>query len=413
VPQIVVAHAGAVCQSELLAGNVVFVTIDEGPESAGCSREPAGENAGLNSWCMRLPCGIAKIVRHRPLDTRESQDGFRIIRVHPIPEPPKIFQDGVTRAVKEGVLQAIGLVPCKAVGNIHGVAWLQPSCFVHHWHEGVLLPFPGDPIVPANVSPGERLIARFELRFERERVAGGVGREPEFCGNALECVEIDAIRSNVRQKLRDRNPRKCTFLACALVPDEDWEEHSHASTVELLDHLAKRWDAAGQVAQEVELAAIVHPQIGIDMPDEDRVYGSDAALGLGQESVNRVFTFLGIVEAAVPNQQLHLGEDMLSPLQLWTVVLRAVVAKANAAVVSPRFEPVEPGGSISRLLRPGKKDFARRGHIRQIHNAGCGDEGVARLPLVRERQAGQEENQSAGEQDAATKTDTVHGCSNQ
>ena len=121
--------------------------------------------------------------------------------------------------------------------------------------------------------------------------------------------------------------------------------------MELLNDLAKRRDAARQVAQEIELIAIVHPEIGIDVPDEDRIYGADAALRLSQESVNRVFAFLRIVKAAVPNEQLHLREDMLSPLQLWAIELRAVVAKANVAVVSPCLEPLQPCGSVRRLLR--------------------------------------------------------------
>jgi hypothetical protein len=46
--------------------------------------------------------------------------------------------------------------------------------------------------------------------------------------------------------------------------------------VKLLDHLAKRGNAAGQIPEKIELVAVVDSEVGINGPDQD---GVDRAVG--------------------------------------------------------------------------------------------------------------------------------------
>ncbi len=83
--------------------------------------------------------------------------------------------------------------------------------------------------------------------------------------------------------------------------------------MKFVDHLAKRGNAARQIAQQIELVAVVHAKIGIDMPDQDSIDGANAALGVGQKAVDGIFAGLRIVKRPVPDEQLHLRKNMLSP----------------------------------------------------------------------------------------------------
>src|SRR5436309_15899641 len=113
---------------------------------------------------------------------------------HAVPEAPEIFERGVTLSVKEGVLQAVGLVASKAIGDIHHMPRLEPFTLAHHRHKGIFLAFPGHPIVPTNLGPGERFITNIKLRLECPAIARAVITQPALNGNALERDKVDPSR---------------------------------------------------------------------------------------------------------------------------------------------------------------------------------------------------------------------------
>jgi hypothetical protein len=60
-------------------------------------------------------------------------------------------------------------------------------------------------------------------------------------------------------------------------PSQSREEDAHAAGVEFVDYVANAGDAAGQVANHVELVAVVYSKIGIEPPDENGVDGAEAS----------------------------------------------------------------------------------------------------------------------------------------
>src|SRR5438094_511804 len=198
---------------------------------------------------MRLPSGTAQILGHGPLDSGHAEDSFCVMRGHAIPEAPEIFEGGVTLSVKEGVLQAVGLVASKAIGDIHHMPRLEPFTLAHHRHKGIFLSFPGHPIVPTNVGPGERFITNIKLRLECEGMTRGVRSQSELNGNALKRIKVDPIRIDIFKELRKSNPSRPSLFSRACVPRNEWEENLDSVPVKLLNHLTNRGNAAREIAQ--------------------------------------------------------------------------------------------------------------------------------------------------------------------
>src|SRR5579885_282038 len=105
--------------------------------------------------------------------------------------------------------------------------------------------------------------------------------------------------------------------------------------MELLDHLAQAGNSAGQVAQEIKLIAIVNAEVGIDMPDQNGVNRADTAFGVGEKAIDGVLALFRIVEAAIPDKQLHLRKDMLRPFEVRALVLGRVEAEESSLTISP------------------------------------------------------------------------------
>ena len=76
--------------------------------------------------------------------------------------------------------------------------------------------------------------------------------------------------------------------------------------VKLLDHGTHSRDSSRQIAQQVELVAIVNPQVGVNMPNENGINRTNAIFGFAQKAIDCVLALLRIIKAAVPNEQLHL-----------------------------------------------------------------------------------------------------------
>src|SRR6266581_977306 len=156
---------------------------------------------------------------------------------HDVPEAPEIFERGVTLSFKEGVLQAVGLVASKAIGDIHHMPRLEPFTLAHHRHKGIFLSFPGHPIVPTNVGPGERFITNIKLRLECEGMTRGVRSQSELNGNALKRIKVDPIRIDIFKELRENKPRRLRVFSHAGVARERREQNLADVAVNLLNRL--------------------------------------------------------------------------------------------------------------------------------------------------------------------------------
>ena len=101
----------------------------------------------------------------------------------------------------------------------------------------------------------------------------------------------------------------------AFVPHHHGEEHAHAAAMEIRDHLAHAFDAAGHGLDHLELIAVVDAHVGIGGPDQ---HGIDAAIALFEIveiAVDRVVAGDGVVEIAVLHHHLRLDEAGLGPLE--------------------------------------------------------------------------------------------------
>ena len=129
------------------------------------------------------------------------------------------------------------------------------------------------------------------------------------------------------------------------------------------------------------------------MPDEDGVDGADAAFGFREETVDGVLGLFGIVERTVPDEQLHLGKDVLRPLQLWPVILRAVVAQMGQAVGPPGFQSSTPTLGVVGRGWPGEKCVFRLGNSGKVEHAGRRNKPVGGFPFVGEDETGEDEDE--------------------
>ena len=97
-------------------------------------------------------------------------------------------------------------------------------------------------------------------------------------------------------------------------------------------------ESAREIQQKIELIAIVHTEVGINVPDQNRINRADTALGVGKKTVHGVFAGLGVIKSPVPDQQLHLRENVLGPSQVGPLIFSAVVSQAGEAIGTPGFQ---------------------------------------------------------------------------
>jgi len=188
------------------------------------------------------------------------------------------------------------------------------------------------------------------------------------------------LLEKLRHGLGGRNAAR--LGAVTRIPSEDREEDSHVALVELIDHALEAGDTAGKITEEIELIAVVGADVGIDVPDEDGIDGAEARFGFVEKTIDGVFVLVGIVEAAVPDEELDLREDVLRPFEFGARVLRVTVAKQRAAAVAPGAKTFEPLRLRGRRVGAAEKDFARRRRLGEGHDAGVRDEVVTGVPLV-------------------------------
>ena len=132
------------------------------------------------------------------------------------------------------------------------------------------------------------------------------------------------------------------------------------AAVQIVHHFLERGEAAGHVAQEVELVAVVDADVGIDGPEEDGIDAAVAAVEVVEETVDGVPAGGGVVEVAVFHHGLGLDEGALRPLEFGARVEVAGETGADAAFGAVARDLGEPlgrgvfGGRAGDLLAVGR-----------------------------------------------------------
>src|SRR5690349_19701258 len=129
-----------------------------------------------------------------------------------------------------------------------------------------------------------------------------VGCLAKLSRHGLQGVEVDAIRTDVRQQACKSDPGRFAFVARACIPRKNRKKDFYAPAVKLLNDLAKRRNPTRQIAQEVKLIAIIYTDVRINMPDQHCVDRANAVFSLSQKFVNRVFALVRIVETSIPDE---------------------------------------------------------------------------------------------------------------
>ncbi len=173
------------------------------------------------------------------------------------------------------------------------------------------------------------------------------------------------------------------FFAGAGIPGEDGKKDFHIVAMKIVDKFLESGEAAGEIAEEIELIAVVDAEVGIDVPEEDGVDGAEAALGFGEEFFGRVLAGFRVVDGAVPNEELDLGErfagsrldrDRCSRNRSRRSCVRRSLRQACI--------PASQDGKSEGSAGPAKEDFGGRGRDGEGHGAVGSDEGVAGFPFV-------------------------------
>ena len=125
-------------------------------------------------------------------------------------------------------------------------------------------------------------------------------------GNGFEGVEVDAVGADLLEQIDQGYVGRARFGARAGIPSEDGKEYFDVAAMKVGDQFLQAGDSAGEIAQKIELVAIVNADVGINMPQQHDVNRADAFFCFGEEFVDGVFTLFGIVDGAVPHQQLNL-----------------------------------------------------------------------------------------------------------
>src|SRR5580658_9823692 len=323
---------------DLLAADVIFVAVDDRPQSAALAGKPGREHAVLQSGCVRFPVGADQQIRELALDIGDSPQGFGIPWSDLVPDAPDVLPALVAHAVEERGLQIVGLVACPTIADVDHVAGFQPLQLADHGRERIL------PIAPTLVVPHQLFVgARRPFGFERHRMAGLVGCRAVSAGHPVEGIAVHAIRANFGHKLGGRDPIWLAHVARAGVPRHAREEDPHTAAMEILDHLAQGWDPARQIASQVPLIAVVDSYIRINRPDQHAIHTAVALVDIAQVAIDRILSGGRIVEIALLGHHLRLNKIALRPEEFGAPVFDIVVAHADEALAPPLAQVAEPG----------------------------------------------------------------------
>src|SRR5438874_13487029 len=115
----------------------------------------------------------------------------------------------------------------------------------------------------------------------------GIRSQSKLNGDALKRIKVDPIRIDIFKELRKSNPSRRSLFSRACVPRNEREENLDSVAVKLLNHLTNRANAAREIAQQIELIAIINAEAGIDVPNQDGIDRTNAVLCVVQKAVHR------------------------------------------------------------------------------------------------------------------------------
>mmetsp|Transcript_41611 Transcript_41611/g.97737 ORF Transcript_41611/g.97737 Transcript_41611/m.97737 type:complete len:370 (-) Transcript_41611:7873-8982(-) len=296
---------------------------------------------------MRLPSCAGQQRRPAAVDTGDALHRGGIARRDAVPPAPHVLPALDAGAVEEGRLQDVVPVRGPAVAHMHHVAWLQPLPLADQRHEWHL------PVAPAQRVEGQHgVVLQRQLGLQRQRHAKGLRGAQEIGRHAGHGVAIDTVSADCRQKLDGGLGLAAAFVPRADVPWHGRKEHAHALALEVLHHAFHAGHAAGHVAQQVPLVAVVHPTVRVHRPQQHAV---DAAIALAQvieQPLHGVDALDRVVQQTVLHHHLRLHEAALCPLQLRAAVLCVVVAQALVLLAAPALHGLQPGGVRGRGVAP-------------------------------------------------------------
>ena len=193
----------------------------------------------------------------------------------------------------------------------------------------------------------------------------GKAERHAFLGVAVDAVGIDLLHER-----GDRVGPRLVRLVGALVPHHHGKEHADAAAMEVGDHPADAFDAAGHGLHHLELVAVIDAHVGIGGPDQYRVDAAVALFEVVEITVHSVAAGDRIVEVAVVDHHLRLHEAGLGPLEGGQRVARGIVGDANAALRAPVLDVAEPALMGECGARRLQRSFP--GEV-QVHAVGRGN----------------------------------------
>lgn len=135
---------------------------------------------------------------------------------------------------------------------------------------------------------------------------------------------MQAVKARIRGKTRKLAAHRIGALVLVTIPRNEGQKHLDAVCMQLVDRLAERGSAAGEVVIEVPLRALVDAQTRILIPENDGVKAAKL-LTLADKAlyvdllVFMVKGFIAIEEGEVVDRTLA------EPLQVLTLVLGEIV----------------------------------------------------------------------------------------
>src|SRR5258708_33115197 len=135
----------------------------------------------------------------------------------------------------------------------------------------------------------------------------GIGGFKKSAGHPAVGVAVDPVGPDGSGEPDDRVPVGCAGGFGAIVPGCRGDEDPDATAVEIRHDLLQAGEAAGQVAGEVSLVAVINADVGINIPDQHAVDAAVAAHEVVEVFVDGVFPGDWGVEIPGPDHNLGVG----------------------------------------------------------------------------------------------------------
>ena len=245
----------------LIAFDVVFVTVQDGPDFLFAHRPAAGVNAISKHGRHRFPVFADEERRDPALDRGNAPGGFAVARRDSIPDAPDVFPALPSHSVEESELQVVGFVAIPTVRDVHHVPRFKPFVFVHERSERELILPPGHDV------PGQGFVGGTAFRFKCQGMASLVRGQRECERNAILRIAVDAVGPDFCHQIGNRIGPRQAGVTRALVPHHHRKKYTYAAVMEVGDHLLHAGNASRHAADQVVLIPVVDSHIGVGRPN--------------------------------------------------------------------------------------------------------------------------------------------------